>query len=39
MHLASVRKPPTRLLEIRVVSGEGIEFIAHVMPARDQFLR
>jgi hypothetical protein len=28
-----------RLLEIGVVSAEGIEFIVHAMPARDKFLR
>jgi hypothetical protein len=29
----------TRLLEIGVVSAEGIEFIVHAMPARDKYLR
>jgi hypothetical protein len=28
-----------RLLEIGVVTAEGIEFIVHAMPARDKFLR
>jgi hypothetical protein len=28
-----------RLLEIGVVSAEGIDFIAHAMVARDKFLR
>jgi hypothetical protein len=29
----------SRLLEIGVVVGGGIEFIVHAMPARDRFLR
>jgi hypothetical protein len=29
----------TRLLEIGVVSAEGVEFIVHAMPARNKFLR
>ena len=29
----------TKLLEIGVVSAEGIEFIVHAMPARNKFLR
>ncbi len=29
----------TRLLEVGVVSAEGVEFIVHAMPARDKFLR
>ena len=28
-----------RLLEIGVVTGDGIEFIVHAMPARERFLR
>jgi hypothetical protein len=28
-----------RLLEIGVVSGDGVEFIVHAMPARQRFLR
>jgi hypothetical protein len=28
-----------RLLEIGVVSAEGLDFIVHAMPARDKFLR
>ncbi len=28
-----------RLLEIRVSSSEGIEFIIHAMPARNKYLR
>lgn len=29
----------TRLLEVGVVSAEGVEFIVHAMPARDKFIR
>jgi hypothetical protein len=29
----------TRLLEVGVVTGDGIEFIVHPMPARERFLR
>ena len=28
-----------RLLEIGVVSGDGVEFILHALPARQRFLR
>lgn len=28
-----------RLLEVGVVTGEGVEFIVHAMPARPRFLR
>ena len=28
-----------RMLEVGVVAGEGIEFIIHAMPARENFLR
>lgn len=28
-----------RMLEVGVVSAEGIDFIVHAMPARDKFLR
>lgn len=28
-----------QMLEIGVAAAEGIEFIVHVMPARDKFLR
>jgi hypothetical protein len=29
----------TRMLEIGVARGDGIEFIVHAMPAREKFLR
>lgn len=28
-----------RMLEVGVAVGDGVEFIAHAMPAREQFLR
>ena len=29
----------SRLLEVGIAEGEGVEFIVHAMPAREKFLR